>query len=143
MTKRRNLSKKKKRNSKVSVVLVNSTEPPLKKSRNGTLDDPLDDISRDSYASRGSDHSDGFTSKDNRFAVSVPSPTTPGQLSVPGLDSGAPSPANNLFDLEATSNQFDSTQPKRKRRKKQIESEFNRKILCSFASSLINFYYFL
>ncbi|ODM97929.1 Mediator of RNA polymerase II transcription subunit 26 [Orchesella cincta] len=110
-----------------------STEPPAKKSRsgvNGTLDDPLlalDDISRDSYASRGSDHSDGFTSKDNRFSVSVPSPAALSQASVhspsipaTGIDSNVPSPAN-LFDTETANISQINSQPKKKRRKKQTE----------------------
>lgn len=113
---------------------MNSVEPPFKKSRNapnGTLDDPLlalDDISRDSYASRGSDQSDGFTSKDHRFSLSAPSPATPAQVSnllspqmpVPGNDSNAPSPLTS-FDVETVTISQVETQPKKKRRKKQNE----------------------
>lgn len=125
----------------------NSLEPPHKKSRstaNGTLDDPmlaLDDISRDSYASRGSDHSDGFTSKDNRFSLSAPSPITPGQAStlvspqmfVLGPDSNVPSPATP-FDSEIVTQV--EAQPKKKRRKKQNE------FLLDSTYYLITFFYF-
>lgn len=109
-----------------------SSEPPSKKSRstvNGTLDDPnaLDDISRDSNASRGSDHSDGFMSKDNRFSLSAPSPATPGQVSVlspqmpiPGTDSNVPSPATQL-EIEAATISQAEMQSKKRRRKKQNE----------------------
>ncbi|CAL8088909.1 unnamed protein product [Orchesella dallaii] len=110
-----------------------STEPPSKKSRsgvNGTLDDPhlaLDEISRDSYTSRGSDHSDGFTSKDHRFSLSAPSPATLSQVSVLspsipaiGTDSNVPSPANPL-DAENTTASKSNSQPRKKRRKKETE----------------------
>lgn len=116
------------------VFFINSVEPPFKKSRsapNGTLDDPmlaLDDISRDSYASRGSDHSDGLTSKDHRFSLSAPTPATPAQVSnilspqmpVPGNDSNVPSPATPFDEETVTISQVE-TQPKKKRRKKQNE----------------------